>query len=66
MKYHSEHRAPQGYVLSPLLFTLLSHECSTKYSLDVFIKLVDNTTVVGLIRDGDKTNYRSEESSLTK
>ncbi len=41
--------APQGCVLSPLLFTLLTHDCTAKFSANHIIKFADDTTVVGLI-----------------
>ncbi len=43
--------APQGCVLSPLLYSLYTH---------------DDTTVIGLITDNDETAYRDEVSTLTK
>ncbi|KAI3373681.1 hypothetical protein L3Q82_021959, partial [Scortum barcoo] len=33
---------PQGCMLSPLLFTLMTHSCSTKYVSNHIIKFVDN------------------------
>ena len=56
--------APQGCVLSPLLFTLLTHDCTPKHSSNRFVKFADDTTVVGLISNGDETHYRSEVSHL--
>ncbi len=56
--------APQGYVLSPLLFTLLTHDCTPSHNSNLFIKFADDTTVVGLISNRDETNYRSEVSRL--
>ncbi len=56
--------APQGCVLSPLLFTLLTHDCTPSHNSNLFIKFVDDTTVVGLISNRDETNYRSEVSRL--
>ncbi|KAI4890335.1 hypothetical protein NFI96_001135 [Prochilodus magdalenae] len=41
--------APQGCVLSPLLFTLLTHDCAAMHSSNHIIKFADDTTVVGLI-----------------
>ncbi len=41
--------APQGCVLSPLLFTLLTHICTAKFSSNHIINFADDTTVVGLI-----------------
>ncbi len=56
--------APQGCVLSPLLFTLLTHNCTPSHNSNSFIKFADDTTVVGLISNRDETNYRSEVSRL--
>ncbi|KAL0153828.1 hypothetical protein M9458_050858 [Cirrhinus mrigala] len=56
--------APQGCVLSPLLFTLLTHDCTPSHSSNLFIKFADDTTVVGLISKTDETDYRSEVSRL--
>ena len=50
--------APQGCVLSPLLFTLLTHDCKPTFSANHIVKFADNTTVVGLISNNDETNYR--------
>ncbi len=50
--------APQGCVLSPLLFTLLTHDCTAKFSSNHIIKFADDTTVVGLISNNDETHYR--------
>ncbi len=51
-------------MLSPLLFTLLTHDCTPSHNSNLFIKFVDDTTVVGLISNRDETNYRSEVSRL--
>ncbi len=40
--------APQGCVLGPLLFMLLTHDCTAKFSSNHIIKFADDTTVVGL------------------
>ncbi len=56
--------APQGCVLSPLLFTLLTHDCTPSNKSNLFIKFADDMTVVGLISNRDETNYRSEVSRL--
>ncbi len=58
--------APQGCVLSPLLFTLLTHDCTPSNNSNFFIKFVDDTTVEGLISNRDETNYRSEVSHLAR
>ncbi len=51
-------------MLSPLLFTLLTHDCTPSHNSNLFIKFADDTTVVGLISNRDETNYRSEVSRL--
>ncbi|KAK2908186.1 hypothetical protein Q8A73_009259 [Channa argus] len=58
--------APQGCVLSPLLFTLLTHDCTPSHNSNLFIKFADDTTVVGLISNNDDTNYRSEVRRLAR
>ncbi|KAJ8336082.1 hypothetical protein SKAU_G00394250 [Synaphobranchus kaupii] len=57
--------APQGCVLSPLLFTLLTHDCKTNYSTNHMVKFADDTTLVGLITKDDETHYRKEVDLLT-
>ncbi|KAK3512858.1 hypothetical protein QTP70_028928 [Hemibagrus guttatus] len=57
--------APQGCVLSPLLFTLLTHDCATMHSSNHIIKFADDTTVVGLISKNDESAYREEVQRLT-
>ncbi len=47
--------APQGCVLSPLLFTLLTHDCTAKFSSNHIMKFADDTSVVGLISNNDET-----------
>ncbi len=56
--------APQGCVLSPLLFTLLTHDCTANFSSNHNIKFADATTVVGLISNNDETHYREEVAQL--
>ncbi len=58
--------APQGCVLSPLLFTLLTHDCTAKFSANHIIKFTDDTTVVGLISNNDETHYREEVVQLAE
>ncbi|KAI5611683.1 gastrula zinc finger protein XlCGF28.1-like [Silurus asotus] len=56
--------APQGCVLSPLLFTLLTHDCVAMHSSN-HIKIADDTTVVRLISKNDESAYREEVQQLT-
>ncbi|KAI5621461.1 hypothetical protein C0J50_18870 [Silurus asotus] len=57
--------APLGCVLSPLLFTLLTHDCVAMHSSNHTIMFADDTTVVGLISKNDKSAYREEVQRLT-
>ena len=46
--------APQGWVLSPLLYSLFTHDCTARHNSNTIIKFADDTTVVGLINDNDE------------
>ena len=48
--------APQGWVLSPLMYSLFTHDCMATHDSNTIIKFADDTTVVGLITDNDETN----------
>lgn len=52
-------RAPQGCVLSPLLYNLFTHDCSASFSSHLILKFADDTTVLGLINNNDETEYRN-------
>ncbi len=58
--------APQGCVLSQLLYSLYTHDCTATHSSNVIVKFTDDTMVIGPITDNDETAYREEVSTLTK
>ncbi|KAI3364455.1 hypothetical protein L3Q82_011247, partial [Scortum barcoo] len=49
---------PQGCVMSPFLYSLLTHDCRPADSSNTIIKFADDTTVIGLIKDSDEAAYR--------
>ena len=52
--------APHGWLLSPLLYSLFTHNCVAKQDFNTIIKFADDTTVVGLITDNDETAYTEQ------
>ncbi|KAL0191198.1 hypothetical protein M9458_013896, partial [Cirrhinus mrigala] len=57
--------APQGCVLSSLLFSLYTNDCTSKDPSVKLLKFADDTTVIGLIQDGDESAYRQEVEQLS-
>uniref|UniRef100_A0A8C7KSN5 Reverse transcriptase domain-containing protein n=1 Tax=Oncorhynchus kisutch TaxID=8019 RepID=A0A8C7KSN5_ONCKI len=55
--------APQGCVLSPLLYSLFTHDCVATHASNS-IKFADDITVVGLITNNNETAYREEVRAL--
>ena len=43
--------APQGCVLSHLLYSLFTHDCTVRHDFNTNIMFADDTTVVGLITE---------------
>ncbi|KAF7643445.1 hypothetical protein LDENG_00239250 [Lucifuga dentata] len=58
--------SPQGCVLSPLLYSLYTYDCSPAFSTNSIIKFADDTTVIGLISGGDESAYRQEVQTLSE
>lgn len=56
--------SPRGCVLRPLLYTLLTHNCSARYPSNHIVKFADDTAVVGLISNNDESVYRREVEEL--
>ena len=56
--------APQGCVLSPLLYSLYTYDCVAKYQANAIYKFADDTTIVGRITNSDESEYRREVQNL--
>ncbi len=56
--------ALQGCVLSPLIFSLYTNDCTSKVPSVKLLKFADDTTLIGLIQDGYGSAYRQEVKEL--
>lgn len=52
--------APQGCVLSPLLYSHSCVPCSLTHKANIIFKFAEDTIILGLLTDGDERAYRDE------
>ncbi len=57
--------APQGCVLSRLLYSLYTHDCVSSHISTSIVKFADDTVVLGLINNNDEAAYLDEVERLT-
>ena len=59
--------APQGCVISPLLFTLYTNDCRSEIaSINLILKFADDTAILGLIQSKNEISYTSEVSKFVQ
>ena len=56
--------APQGCVLSPLLYSLFTNDCKSMNNTIKIVKFADDTIISGLISNNDESVYRQEIERL--
>jgi hypothetical protein len=55
---------PQGCPLSPKLYSIFTYDCRSCHDSTRVLKFADDTTIIGLISNGDETQYRHQVDSL--
>ncbi|KAI4891709.1 hypothetical protein NFI96_002854 [Prochilodus magdalenae] len=50
----------------PPLVLLFTHDCVARHTSNTIFKFADDTTILGLVTDGDETAYRDEVSALSE
>ena len=55
---------PQGCVLSPMFYSLFTHDCLSCHVGTKILKFADDTTVIGLIKYSDESEYRDQVNKL--
>lgn len=53
-------RAPQGCVMSRLLFSLYTDDCGSKYNQCTIIKYADDTVIVGKVKSDDSSEFLAQ------
>ena len=53
-------------MLSPLLYSLFTHDCMARHNSNTIIKFAHNPKVVGLITDNVETAYMEESRDLAR
>ncbi|KAK1796449.1 hypothetical protein P4O66_009500 [Electrophorus voltai] len=59
-----EREALEGCILSPLLYSLYTYDCTATSSSTIIVKFADDTVVVGLISDNNERAYLEEIKHL--
>ncbi|KAK2188223.1 hypothetical protein NP493_139g01018 [Ridgeia piscesae] len=55
---------PQGCVLSPMLYSLFTHDCFSSHVRTKILPFANDTTVIGLITNSDESEYRDQVNKL--
>jgi hypothetical protein len=58
--------APQGCVLSPLLFTLYTSDCYNKFENCTIMKYADDTVIIDNIINNDESKYKLQVEEFVK